>query len=398
MGLFSGSEFSKKSENAPLESYSLENVLDGEWVSNNSNEVFIVTKRYPLDHKHGNVNLSEQADLHLISQYAKNEKIHPTSLDKLLFLDTEATGLYTGVGTYTFLIGTGKFTPDCFEIKQFFLREPGEEISQLTTFEEYIAGAQTLVTYNGKAFDLPLLTTRFIFNLLPSPVNDLYHIDLLHLARRLWKLRLPSRTLGNIETFILEFQRSGMDIPGWMIPDLYYDYLHTNDARPLQQVFYHNEIDVLSMAALLIHISQMLTNPLDHHHHSLDILSIAKLYADLGHIEYAIRLYNHALEHHQYEDQHALPAIKHLAALEKRRQNYNAAITWWKLAAEKGELYAYIELAKVYEHVHKDYSQAIQWVEQCQNLIETSDIKMDSKLSKDLSHRHARLCRKLNAQ
>src|SRR4030067_1036414 len=141
------------------------------------------------------------------------------------------------------------------------MRDPFEEPAMLLALEEFLAPCKTLVTFNGKSFDAPLLTTRYTLQGWPSPMGRMAHIDLLHLARRLWRDRLPSRTLSNLEVQILGAQRSEEEIPGWMIPQMYFDFLRDGDARPMKRVFYHNEMDVLSMAALLNLVVNLLENP-----------------------------------------------------------------------------------------------------------------------------------------
>ena len=143
-----------------------------------------------------------------------------------------------------------------------FSANPARSPRCCSALSEHLHASHALVTFNGKCFDAPLLDARYTTNGRTSPLPSLAHLDLLPLARRLWRDRLPSRALGSLEQYILGVTRSQEDVPGWMIPQFYFSYLRSGDARPLKSVFYHNAIDVLSMAALLSHMGTMLDDPL----------------------------------------------------------------------------------------------------------------------------------------
>jgi len=397
LGVLRGVNGINKQEPTKSSIFPIEQILLGEWESHNHGDIFTVTKRYPRDYQHGSVKFDQSTNLNIIAAYANDPRIAQVNLKDIAFLDTETTGLIGGTGTYTFLIGIGRFVDEFFENKQFFLREPSEETTQLAAIESYLAPCNTIVTYNGKSFDVPLLNTRFALNSFPTPLSDLSHIDLLHLSRKLWRLRLPSRTLGDIEAKILNLKRSGDDVPGWMIADYYYDYLHTGDARPLINVFYHNEIDVVSLAALLIHISQLLSDPLEYPiKHGLDVISIARLYADIGDLENAIKLYRRGIAYQDLEEPHLQYAIKQLSFLEKKRGDYEQAIPLWEIAAGKGEIYAHVELAKVYEHTYRQYDKAESWTQSAIKIIQSSSFPKYERLNllPELEHRINRIWRK----
>jgi hypothetical protein len=169
-----------------------------------------------------------------------------------------------------------RYEADGFRLIQQFMRDPAEEPAHLACLLTLLEGCESLVTFNGKAFDVPLLQSRYITNGEYFPFHSSIHLDLLPLARKLWKDRLPSRALGYLEEQILGVVRNQEDVPGWLIPSLYFDYLRSGDARPLKSVFYHNAIDVLSMAALLVHISTLLENPRLTRLIAGDLLSIGK--------------------------------------------------------------------------------------------------------------------------
>ena len=183
-----------------------------------------------------------------------------------------------------------------------------------------------------------------------------------------------------------------------MVPDLYFDYLHTGDARPLLGVFYHNEMDVVSLAALLAHIADLLANPLDPSiQHGLDLIAIGNLYADLGKLETAVQIYQHGLEFDDLRNgAYYWQALKELSFLQKKRGDMEAACGLWEQAAQNEQIYAYIELAKVCEHRQKDFPEAINWTQTAIEIVSDAgypNYERD-RLLPDLEHRLERLKRK----
>ncbi len=178
------------------ENYPIERVLAGEWQSTPQGETFVVEARYQADFQQGSVPLRGDAPLEIIAAWAKEPELANLDLEQFVFIDTETTGLAGGTGTYTFMIGAGRFEGDEFRLAQFFLRDPAEETAQLAAFEQFVAPCEAIVSFNGKSFDMPLLNNRYIINGWPTPLKDAGHLDLLHLARRLWRGRPPRRTLG----------------------------------------------------------------------------------------------------------------------------------------------------------------------------------------------------------
>jgi uncharacterized protein YprB with RNaseH-like and TPR domain len=167
-----------------------------------------------------------------------------------LFLDTETTGLGSGAGVIAFLIGLAWFDDDGrLVMEQLLLRRPGQERPLLELLRERIRRASALVTYNGKAFDVPLLATRYVMNHLPGPPLR-PHLDLLHIARRLHRARLGACRLVSLEADVLGFVR-GDDIDGGDVAARYSHFLRTGDEDALRAVVDHNAYDVVSMAALV---------------------------------------------------------------------------------------------------------------------------------------------------
>lgn len=380
------------------EDHPIESVLPGNWWHTHQGDIFFTETKYKADFKVGSVSLKPSASFKIIASYAREPKITELDIEQFAFIDTETTGLASGTGTYTFLVGIGRFEGDEFRLVQFFLHEPGEEIAQLAAIEEFLAPCDAVVSFNGKTFDIPLLNTRYIINGWPPPFKQIPHIDLLHLARRLWKLRLPSRALGDLEAKILGLTRSQQDVPGWMVADLYFDYLHTGDARPLRGVFYHNEMDIVSLAALLNHISALLANPMENTiQHGLDLISIGKLYADLGYLEEAAQIYQRGLASDDVQNEAYWDSLQQLSFLHKKRGDLKTALSLWKQAADEGQIYAYVELAKHCEHQEKNIDSALEWAQNGLNMINAPDFPVYEReiWQAEFEHRIKRLERKL---
>ena len=377
--------------------FSIDKVLAGNFWHTSAGEIFVVETNYKADFLRGSINLKPCSSLDMIAAYAGAPHIANLDIEQFAFMDTETTGLGLGTGVYTFMVGIGRFEGEHFRLAQFFLREPSEETAQLAAIEEFLAPCEVWVSFNGKAFDLPLLNNRYIINGWPVPLKDAPHIDLLHLVRRLWKARLPSRTLGDLESKILGATRSQQDVPGWMIPDLYFDYLHTRDARPLLGVFYHNELDVVSLAALLANIADMLSNPLDGTiQHGLDLIAVGKLYADLGYPDTATQIYQRGLQYDNLQNEAYWQALKELSFLYKRQENIETACQLWVQAAQNEQIYAHVELAKVHEHREKDCSTAARWTQAAINIVSEPKFPVyeRDRLLPELEHRLNRVIKK----
>jgi tetratricopeptide (TPR) repeat protein len=207
----------------------------------------------------------------------------------------------------------------------------------------------------------------------------------------LWRDRLASRALGSLETHILGADRTEEDIPGFLIPQMYFDYLRSGDARPLKRVLYHNAMDVVAMAALLSHVAQLLTDPLQFAaEHGLDMVAIGKLFEDLGRLDDAAAVYARGLELDLSEEAFRL-TTQRLARVHRRRGEMTAAVELWRSAAGHGQVYALVELAKYYEHEIRDCDQALQWTRQALALVERSSPAARREWLAALEHRLKRL-------
>jgi uncharacterized protein YprB with RNaseH-like and TPR domain len=365
---------------APRSTYPVEEMVQGRFEISPYGQTFVAEAEHPLGARHGRVSLGSATSLNGIAEWMPDSDLAAGEPSGIVFLDTETTGLGRGTGTYAFLVGLGRYTPRSLYVTQLFMRDPAEELALLTTLDTYLAGeSRTLVTFNGLGFDVPLLNVRYVTNAEPSPLPLMGHLDLLPLARRLWSERLSSRSLSSLEQHILGFSRTQDDVPGWMIPQLYFDYLRTGDARPLTNVFYHNAMDILSMAALLTHVTALLQEPLSEHVDGRDLVALGRLCEAQRRAEAAIQLYQCGIAH-------------------KRNSNWEEAIALWKIAAAQGRTYAHIELAKFYEHKERSYGEAIRWTEAAIELVSSQSSSGDSRDQQlaELEHRLNRLTGKLS--
>lgn len=373
----------------------IESVVPGEFIQTAFGETFRNLASYPPDYRHGNGDLNLTAPLKRMAEWGHADHLAEDPGASFFFLDTETSGLAGGTGTFAFLVGIGRYTQEGFELAQFFMRDPAEEPALLAAVSAYLSGCRALVTFNGKAFDAPLLNTRYTLQGITSPLAEIVHFDLLPLARRLWRERLPSRTLGYLENAILGHTRTQEEVPGWLIPEMYFEYLRSGDARPLAGVFYHNAMDILSLAALFRYIVRLLADPLTEPFlDPLDMISLGRLFEDLGYDEIAAQLYRNGLDHGLPES-HRWATLERLSLLYKRRGDWEAALTLWQEAAASGQVFACVELAKYFEHRRREYAEAARWTEAGLAIVTASNFPVffRSQWNSELTHRLQRLRR-----
>ncbi len=277
------------------------------------------------------------------------------------FLDTETTGLAGGSGTVAFLVGIGVISASGFDLKQYFLREPAEEASMLSRLADDLAEFDVLVTYNGKSFDVPLLETRFTMNRRKAPFHRLKHVDLLYGARRLWRLKLESCRLQELEKRILGHERVG-DVGGGFIPNLYFDYLRNGDAAPLEPVLYHNAIDILSLACLTAIIPQAIQQP-ERLKHGEELTGLARWFRNEDRLEEASSLMQLALKK-PMRDELVWETLWQLAGIERKLGRHDAALAGWSelsTVANPYQAQAFERLAMHYERREKNAALALEF-------------------------------------
>ena len=271
-----------------------------------------------------------------------------------LFLDTETTGLAGGSGTYAFLVGIAWWDAGGLEVEQFFMREHSEEHSLLAALAERMAERPVLVTFNGKSFDWPLLETRYRMTRAIPPPAPRAHLDFLHPARNLWRLRLGSVRLPELERHVLGWNR-GTDVMSELIPSIYYDFLRGGPAEPLVPIFHHNQMDLRGLAGLAARVLALLGDPEAHGRDALELYGVSRICERRGDVARARTLYERSLAG-ELPAETGRAAQRQLAWLAKRGGDLGLARELWeKLLGDSREgLEAYEQLAIYHEHRARD--------------------------------------------
>jgi uncharacterized protein YprB with RNaseH-like and TPR domain len=324
---------------------------------------FETEKLYERHRRHGSIGIVDLEHLpHDLLDPISNGLIQRVPPAKWCFLDTETTGLAGGSGTYAFLIGIGRITPQGFRVRQFFMREFGEEASQLSAVFEHLKEFEVVITYNGRTFDQPLLETRFRMMRQRSPFSTLEHLDLLHGARRLWKLRFDSCRLVDLENQILGVERQG-DLPGELIPYVYFEYLRTHEILRLVPIFHHNAIDILTLACLTAIVPHAFQPPEQAQlSHGAEMVGLARWWRQAEQHENALALFRQAIDKGLPDDL-LFRTMWDLAALEKKVGREHVALPiFTELTASRNpwRALAFAELAKYYEHRERNYALALE--------------------------------------
>lgn len=357
----------------------------------------VISAFYEVGHHHAGLPLYALWDCagHTIATLAKDPTLGGFDFRRTLFLDTETNGLAGGAGTYAFLVGVAYWEDEGFQVRQLFMRHPGEEGALLAALNPLLERFDSFVTFNGKSFDLPVLETRYILARQPRALKARPHLDLLHPARRLWKLRLESCNLGTLEQRILGTARDEQDVPGWMVPRLYNDYLRDGDPRPLRGVFYHNHQDLLALAALALHMLRICADPEEHSApHGQDYFSLARLYEDCSDWAQAERCYRRALTAPMPGSLRS-ECVRRLSYLLKRQNRWTEATDLWRSMLGRGELYPYEELAKFHEHQSRDLRSAERAVLAAFAAARDDKVSLSQSDRADLRHRLERIRGKL---
>ncbi len=378
----------------------IEDIINGETYKDEEGQCFVIENRYPLTYFYGGCCLGDAVsnidNVSLKRLYPRIDTCGIT-IDKFLFLDIETTGLSSGVGTVAFLVGIGFFESDCFVIRQYFMRDYDEEITMLNALNSLFKSYNGFITFNGKSFDLNIIKTRYAYNRLKTEFDEeeLIHIDLLFLSRKIWGGMLESCALSSLEENILGEMRIG-DIPGALIPQVYFEYLILGDAREIKKVVKHNELDILAMVALLNKISNMVNTPALETNSGYELIGVGKILETAGEIGMVVDCLKECAE--LDDSTIKSKALKKLSLIYKSEGNYVEAIKCWDVLANSmnyyDALFALIEMAKYYEHKEKCIVKAIEITERALQLFFC--MKLENVLYEfELKKRLERLKRKL---
>ncbi len=383
--------------------WGIERIVKGKYIETCYGHCFVSEHEFPLTFKHGSQTIDLSINQEAVSTLCGLE-CNSINNESLVFFDTETTGLTCGGGSYIFLAGIGYFKKNCFIIDQYFLKDLGQEQSFLTLVKDEVLKDKCLVTYNGKSFDVPFLETRLTMNGFKSKEDDgCKHIDLLHHARRIWKEKIGSCSLSNVEEHILGFKREN-DIPGSLIPTLYFSYLSSKDPRSLKIVFFHNMYDILSLVVLLKKVCYLLNLDEDCCLYDSDIYKVGLLYEKEGNIRRAEQCFRKAIKAN-VSTHTRRRALWSLSILLKREERFEEAVSLWQALINGQKAFnirPHVELAKYYEHKTGEISKAMEIVENAIGILKKERFLTGKELEtfsdelKDIQKRLKRLKRKNN--
>lgn len=341
-----------------------------------------IDQAIPLGSRHGKVAFSALADTPLAALGLPRD----AALDGLLFLDTETTGLAGGTGTLPFMVCLARIRENHLQLGQWILTGFAGEAALLEAISGWIAPATHLVSYNGKSFDVPLLSTRYRLARQTDPFagnaagkgtcTGKGHIDLLHLTRRAYGHGWDDCRLQTAERCLLGFIREN-DFPSHLIPQAWTDFVRGGGVEPLRAIAEHNQRDVLSLAALLATLARTYTEP---GHEAVDALKVAQVHAGRGDVQYAIE--------HLTGAWGALDetALLFLAKLHRRQRQDERALAIWMSLRENNCVRGIEALAKYHEHVMYELEAALEFAEELLRLEPATDIhiRRQARLSQRL--------------
>ncbi|WP_054521489.1 ribonuclease H-like domain-containing protein [Thermanaerothrix daxensis] len=367
----------------------------GRFWPDHSRSTFILEHIYPPDYQHGKKSL----------RISPRDRVYPGFFDgnpeinheHLLFLDVETSSLSPGSGTLIFLVGLGYWGLEGYHSHQVFLNDPTEELSFLAYLDDWINRFPVLVTFNGRAFDLPVLNHRFLINGIRSKILEKPHVDVLHLARRLWRKRFPSRRLGFLENEVLGFVRDQNEIPSWMVPEIYQNYLVLGESNLLHGVFYHNEMDIVSLAGLFLYIESLFERPEWDRLLADEAYSLIREMEHQGH-ELLICFLQELTNNPRYwatNDPETAPLWLLVGRIYKRHGRIFEALQCWEKAANLNSLEACLELSRYHEHLEHNYRDALVWIDRAIAILDTSASLKEKRQFSALSRRRLKLLTQL---
>lgn len=314
-------------------------------------------------HCHGRVPIREALSVRpaILADLALDSELCSIDPRRMLFVDTETTGLAGGTGTIPFLIGLAFFEDESLRVEQLLLRAPGEEAPMLRRLAERIEAASCIVSYNGKSYDWPLLRNRFVLNRVPV-VTPPAHLDLLHCARRIFKRRLGQVRLVHLEAQVLGMRREH-DIDGAEIPQRFWDFVRSADGSALAPVIEHNANDLVALAAIVAVLADRYEE-LRPEHEPADQLGIAEVAVRAEDHERARRYAEAAADGGGPADV-TVDALWLASELARHRDDDRAQVALLERALgeaidEERAARVHLALSKLYEHRLRDYERALE--------------------------------------
>jgi len=373
---------------------------DGEELDTPLGVAYRLERRFPLSHQHGQAALRDLLDFEpaLAAEVAGDRKLRSTRLGSLAFVDLETTGLAGGTGTLGFLVGVGTFQPEGFRLRQYFLRDPSEEAAMLRSLKQELEQLEGIVSFNGRAFDLPLLEARSTIALRERwRLNEWPHFDLLYPSRRLWRRSLADCRLGTLEQHILQITRAEEDVPGELIPGMYLDYLRTGDATDMRRVIYHNSVDILSLVGLASGVLDRYRRPDPADLSGEEALAVARWHQASGRSGSAEAAYRAAVAGTGRVELRAEALRRYTTHLKRAGQLKQALAAWrsWRKLAPDDPTPC-LEISKYFEWQAGSYQQALEWAEQARSSLANWPVDWRRRQAEaEIDHRIRRLRGKL---
>lgn len=357
---------------------------------------------YNLDTRYGKITISSGLQIggDILACLSKDDTFRNLDLSTALFIDLETTGLSGGTGTIPFNVGMGYYKDDKFWVVQYFLGDLSDEERMIQEMAQFFndMNFQSLVTYNGKNFDIPLLETRFILYREPFPLSDLPHLDFMYPARNLWKHKYDNCRLSYLAQEVVQTGRTE-DIPSAEVPWRYFRYLQTGNYDLVEPILYHNQEDILSLLGVVIAgASIFIEEGEDCLADAMDFFGAGNIMEKIGDTEKSVEFLEKALNGNLSDDVTTMAKMK-LSYHFKRNQEWDKAVAIWReitsLANISTEhLFSFRELAMYLEHKEKNYEEAIKIAEEGYVLSRG----ISSYYERDFEHRRARLKQKIKKQ
>jgi uncharacterized protein YprB with RNaseH-like and TPR domain len=382
----------EKSEKAPSPSFEPLPREPLQWLENS----------FGLDASYGRIKIASGLEINgeVLACLSQDNAFKELDLSTALFIDLETTGLSGGTGIIPFNIGMGYYRDDKFWVGQYFLGEMAEEERMIQELAEFFKEMdfQSVVTYNGKSFDIPLLETRFILHRQPFQLSGLPHLDFLYPARRLWSHKYESCRLFHLALNVVQAGRTE-DIPSAEIPWRYFQYLQTGNYDLIEPILYHNQEDILSLLGVVVVGAHIFSEDPDLClGDAMDFYGAGKVLANVGDVEKSVQFFQKALDGN-LTDEVSIATKKRLSAHFKKHQDWDKAVPIWQEIVSTevvtlAQLSSFRELAMHFEHRLKNYEEAKRIAEE--GFVLSTGVS--SYFEKDFSHRLDRLRRKIKRQ
>jgi uncharacterized protein YprB with RNaseH-like and TPR domain len=346
---------------------------------------------YALDGRYGKVRLGDWLSLKnsTLAVIAGSEEFSGVDPRRILFFDSETTGLAGGTGTVPFMLGFGYFSDQAFQVRIFVLlgldRE-GEFLEAVARFLEE-GGFSAVVTYNGKAFDFPLLETRYILQRRRFPLQGLPHLDFLFPARTIWRNTFDSRKLGYLGEMLLGLSRDD-DVDGSEIPALYFSFLRSQSFTLIDPVVEHNAMDLVGLAAVVL-LGALYLDDYSLAGDGGEIFGLGRLCERAGLLEKAEAFYLVAKESSARSDVSTL-ATRRLSILLKKKKLFSEALQLWQVLSAGDDVAAMREISIHYEHRERNFVEAVTFVEKA-----LASARLSPGQQQELEKRLERLQKKL---